>query len=386
MSRAGAPIVASRVLAAALAGGLLLAGCGTRHGGVTLSPAAAARLPVTTAVTTASAAWAVVRTGGRRAGDTFWQLLIRPAHAARWRLVTPPGVADNAGLVLAPTAGGAMTAAFLPSAQLRFTPLATSTDDGAHWTAGLLPARLAPVPGALAALPGGRLLAVTRTGVLESGPGRKAWKSLVTLHALAGSAAGRTCGLTALTAVAAGPSGTPVIGGACGRRRSIGVFGLAKSGWQLLAPGRHAGLRGPVVVLELAAGSGGATTALVREGSGRHPRYARVIVSGPRSTDAVEPLPVRSRELTATFLDAANRLAGIAGGRLAAYATPVLGTRDNSGGFRVSARLPQAGASAGFGPDGRLTVFVPAAAGIAVWTSGKHGGWHRSQAIPVAAP
>jgi hypothetical protein len=380
MSRAGAC-----VLAAAVAGGLLLAGCGTRPGGVTLASAAAARIPITTAVTTASASWAVVRTGGRRPGDSFWQLLVRPAHAVRWRLVTPPGVADNAGLVLAPAAGGAMTVAFLPGAQLRFTPLATSTDDGVHWSAGLLPATLAPVPGALAALPGGRLLAVTRTGVLESDAGGKAWKSVVRLRALAASAAGRKCGLTALTAVAAGPSGTPVIGGACGRRRSIGVFREATSGWQLLAPGRRAGLRGPVVVLELTTGSGGATTALVGEGSGRRARYAQVNVAGgvPVSVSLLRP---RVRMLTATFVNAGDRWAGVAGGRVVAYAPPVLPKRSQGWAFPVSGRLPVSGASAAFGPGGRLTAFVPAAAGIAVWTLGRHSGWHRSQAITVSAP
>ena len=221
---AASPVTASTALAVVAACCLLLAACGTRHRPASFSPVPAPRLPVTTAVTTSGASWAVVRTGGKPAGGTFWQLLVRPAHAAGWRLVTPPGVADNAGLVLAPGAGGAMTVGFVPSALLRFTPLATTTDDGAHWSQGLLPARLAARRARWPRCRAAGCWRSPRPARWSRDAGGTHWKALVTLRALAASAAGRACGLTALTAVAAGPSGAPVLGGFCGRAGTTGLF------------------------------------------------------------------------------------------------------------------------------------------------------------------
>ena len=39
------------------------------------------------------------------ANPTFWEVFVRPATSSTWRLVTPPGVADNGGLVAAADAG-----------------------------------------------------------------------------------------------------------------------------------------------------------------------------------------------------------------------------------------------------------------------------------------
>ena len=331
---AASPVTASTALAVVAACCLLLAACGTRHRPASFSPVPAPRLPVTTAVTTSGASWAVVRTGGRPAGGTFWQLLVRPAHAAGWRLVTPPGVADNAGLVLAPGAGGAMTVGFVPSALLRFTPLATTTDDGAHWSQGLLPARLAALPGALAALPGGRLLAITASGALESGAGGTHWKALVTLRALAASAAGRACGLTALTAVAAGPSGAPVLGGSCGRAGTTGLFLRAASGWYLAPAARHSGRT--TTVLRMARTTGRGTAVLIASGPGRH---LSVAVLRPSVPLAVSQQPVTAcPDLTATFLDAADGWGGVVASGVAVYGSPVLGSPGNGGDFHATGR------------------------------------------------
>ena len=84
------------------------------------------------------------RPGRRR--TSFWQLFVRPATASRWSLVTPPGVADNGGLVAA-GGGTSLVVGFRPSQNLVFSPLATSTDAGRNWTPGLLDAGLADTPG-----------------------------------------------------------------------------------------------------------------------------------------------------------------------------------------------------------------------------------------------
>ena len=56
----------------------------------------------------------------------------RPA-ANRWKLVTPPGTADNGGLVLA-AGGPEMITAFRPSQDLTYTPLTQTSDGGQGWS------------------------------------------------------------------------------------------------------------------------------------------------------------------------------------------------------------------------------------------------------------
>ena len=50
--------------------------------------------------------------------NTFWQLFFRPNSTSRWTLATPPGVADNGGLVISPSplAGAAFLASALVQA------------------------------------------------------------------------------------------------------------------------------------------------------------------------------------------------------------------------------------------------------------------------------
>ena len=62
---------------------------------------AAATAPLATSMTTADGAtWAILAMGGAAADENqFWELFTRPAGNGQWELVTPPGVADNGGLV-----------------------------------------------------------------------------------------------------------------------------------------------------------------------------------------------------------------------------------------------------------------------------------------------
>src|SRR5216683_2411383 len=206
---------------------------------------AAASLPLTTAVAGQKAGWAVVplaRVTGQR--DRFWQLLIQAPASGRWRLATPPGVADTGGLAIAGTPDGTLTAGFVPSEQLRFTPLAMTGDGGAKWSPGLLPVSLAAEPGALASLPGGRLLALTVKSAELSGTDATSWATLVTVRALAASPPGRACGLAGLTAAGAGPSGSPLLAGDCARPGVAGLFAKTAAGWQAAGPALPAELAG----------------------------------------------------------------------------------------------------------------------------------------------
>jgi len=136
---------------------LLAAGCGGTP--ATPPPATQAAPPapsLNTSLDTTAGTWAAVVMGGSAAQENaFWQLFIRPAGSTRWRLVTPPGTADNGGLVLADGSGPALVTGFRPSQYLTFTPLSATSDNGQAWSSqSPLDAALARAPDALAVAPG----------------------------------------------------------------------------------------------------------------------------------------------------------------------------------------------------------------------------------------
>jgi hypothetical protein len=278
--------------AVALAAGTLaavtvVAACGTRPAAVSAPGPRPAAVPLSTSLVTSQGAWAIAVMGGGTGGDGgFWQLFVRPAGASRWSLVTPPGVADNGGLIAA-GGGSDLVVGVRPSQNLVFSPLATSTDTGREWTPGLLDADLADTPGAIALGPSGRLLALLRDGTIEAAPTAGAaaagqWTTLATFGALAASAAGRECGLEGVTAISFGANESLVAAGGCVRPGVAGVFTDAGGTWRsagLRLPG-PAG-RSPVRVLGLAPGgnaallaAGGSVLAAWRDG-------ARWTVSAP---------------------------------------------------------------------------------------------------------
>ena len=160
------------LLPLALAWAGLIAACGSQPARVTSAGPPPATVPLSTSLVTAQGTWAVAVMGGPAAADDdFWQLFVRPAGASRWSLVTPPGVADNGGLVAA-AGTTSVTVGFRPSQNLVFSPLATSTDAGRNWTPGLLDAGLADTPGAIAVGPSGRTLALLQDGTIAGGAGR----------------------------------------------------------------------------------------------------------------------------------------------------------------------------------------------------------------------
>jgi hypothetical protein len=261
--------VRAGVLALACAG--LAAGCGSQPARVAAPAPPAVTPPLVTSLATAQGTWAVTVMGGSDP-DNFWQLFVRPAGSARWALATPEGVASNGGLVAA-AAGSSLVVGFRPSQNLTFSPLATSTDVGRHWTPGLLDADLADSPDALAVAPSGSLLALLADGTIQTAPSASAagqWSRLTTLSALAASAPGRRCGLVAVQAVSFGPDGIPMAAGSCERPGVVGVFAEAGRTWQAVdgsgpvLPGQFG--RDQVQVLGLAA-DGRSTAALALAGN-----------------------------------------------------------------------------------------------------------------------
>ena len=134
--------------------------------------------PSPSSTTTTALATAVLAMGTLSdPANTFYELLDRPSGAAGWTLATPPGVADNGGLVVGPSTTGAVTAGFLPAADLTFSVLAGRAAGSTTWTPGDVPGTLAAEPDALATGPTGQTAAVlsgTDTPVEAQAPGRLA--------------------------------------------------------------------------------------------------------------------------------------------------------------------------------------------------------------------
>ena len=292
--RAGSALAGLALAGVALAGRALLAACGSPPATVrSPAPPPALTAPLSTSLVTGQGTWAVTVMGGAAGtGEGFWQLFVRPAGASRWSLVTPPGVADNGGLVAA-GAGTSLVVGIRPSQNLVFSPLATSTDAGRDWAPGLLGAGLAGTPGAIAAGPSGRLLALLQDGTIEAAPDAAAaasgqWAPLTTLRAVAASPPGRSCGLTGVTSVAFGPNENPMLAGACSRPGAVAVLTDADGTWRsagLALPGR-----GPVRVLGLAAGGAVALLAAGNSVLAAWPDGARWTVSAPVAAGGVRAI------------------------------------------------------------------------------------------------
>jgi hypothetical protein len=251
---------------------LAVTACGSAPARVAVTAAPAVTAPLATSLVTNQGSWAIVVMGGSAASeDNFWELFVQPAGASRWSLVTPPGVADNGGIVAAGSPAS-LLAGFLPSQDLAFSPLADSTSTGKSWTPGLLDAPLANAPDALSTLPGstapgstapaGRVLALLANQAIEAGSATGPWSELTTLKALAASAAGRECGLVKVTTISFWTNGSPIAAGECARPGVAGVFRDTDGTWEAAGPALPAAYAGDLVqVLRL-----NGETALLRAG------------------------------------------------------------------------------------------------------------------------
>lgn len=204
----------------------------------------AVAVPLSGAVTTTTGTWATVVMGKNDGSfDLFWQLFRLDPSTGRLALVTPPGVADNGGLMVAtqPRTGQTLVG-FGASQGLKFSPLADSGNSGRSWSPGGLPAALFAAPSVVALGPAGTALALvgsTSTAgsagqqVLRSRSGLTAWRPFVTTKALRATPAGGTCAIGTLEAVAFDPTGTPLVGTSCRRPDTPGVFVDSDRQWHL---------------------------------------------------------------------------------------------------------------------------------------------------------
>jgi hypothetical protein len=360
----------------------LVAGCGSGSGsqqaagsssGTTASTPSVA-VPLSTSLVTAQGTWAIAVMGGSATSENnFWQLFVRPPAASQWSLVTPPGVADNGGLVAAGT-GTTMVIGFRPSQNLVYSPLAASTDTGKDWTPGLLDADLANDPGALATDPSGQALALLQDGTIEQAPTAAAaaagkWSQLTTRNALAASAPGRNCGLQGVNAVSFGPDKTPITAGNCARPGVAGVFTDVSGTWQaagLTLPAAFS--RDRVQVLGLTATSGG-NAALLLAGD-------RLLAAWSTGTDWTVSAPIAVGSLRASgFGPAGSAWLLLSGGRAETISGP-------GGSWQALPAVPAGTATLAPGPGGGWDALAVSGSKLTVWRLTK-GAWAKVQLIKV---
>jgi hypothetical protein len=391
--RSRAPRRRAWAAAAAAAGGCLLAGCSSAHAPAPAPAPPAATAPLATSLAQAGGrAWAIVAMGGSAADDnSFWEVFTRPAGSSQWALVTPPGVADNGGLVAAvPPAAQGLDVAVRPSQDLTFSPLALTGNGGKSWDTGLVDASVAAVPSALA-LGGGRMLALLTDGAIDQASSAAAWTRLAAPGAIAGSPAGRACHVTALTAVSLTAAGTPLAGASCARPGVAGIFTPAGGSWQAAGPSLTGRLAGePVKVLRLAqfsadsgTGTGAGTMALLQAGSGDGDRGPASLLAawtthGTHWTVS-PPLPANGARVLSSgagpgstavwVLLAGGRAATIAGPGVAWYALPA---------------VPHGTAVLAAGPGGVLNALaVSGSTALTVFQMTPAGAWQQTQVISV---
>jgi hypothetical protein len=377
---------AAGALALALAATVLAAGCDSAAGsGQSVARVGPPRGPalLATSLTTGTGTWAVAVMGGSAAShNNFWQLFVRPAGTTRWKLATPPGVADNGGLVMADAGGRSLIAAFRPSQYLTYTPLAVTRDGGQAWaTAGPLDAALADDPDALATAPGSeRLLALLTTGTIKLAiPGYTRWTTLVTRRALAATAAGRRCGLDSLTAAAFTASGAPMVAGSCSRPGTSGIFASQDGAWQAAGPALPAELaRERVAVLRLTRTPAG-TAALLEAGTWPATTLLAAWRTGTSGHWALSP-PVKlgGAKLTSTSFGRDGAAAIILNGK---HAETITGP---GGSWRLLPALPAGTATLTSGPAGRFSALAIRRAKLTIWQLGSGTTpWRATQVLKV---
>jgi hypothetical protein len=393
--------LAAGLAAAALA--VVAAGCGSTAAGPASAPAGAAPPPTTSLTVPGGPSWAVVEMGGSRAEhNNFWQLVIRPAGAARWALATPPGVADNGGLVAASLGGQALVAGFNPSQDLKFSPLATTYNGGARWAPSLLTAGLASVPSALAAGPGGRLIALTSGGQAEmSAPGGAGWRRLASLPSLAATAAGGTCGLSRLTAAAFSPSGAPLLAGRCARPGVAGIFAYAGGGWHPAGPALPAALaRSRISVFQLTSAGRGTTALLTAVAPGGTASLVAAWAGSSGRWELSVPLPLRGSRILATATGPASvadpATAAVRPGLPSSAGVILSGGRAEyipgpAGTWQRLPALPAHAAALVLGPGGQVSALAASGSILTGWrlavrSAGHAVTWTRTQTMRVPVP
>ena len=278
---------------------------------------ASSTAPMVSAVSTSSDSWVTFPMGDLSDPDnTFWELFHATPNSPGWSLVTPPGVADNGGLVASASAG-AVVVGVVPSGLLRFSPLAESAHGGSSWAPVFLPGALAPLPDALAyaaSSPGGAIALLNGDRALSGPAGLTSWSSLVTAAALRRVAPG--CGVDELDGATLLPTGAPLIATGCLRGGQVGLFTRTATTWRRLPLTLGGALRGTVTTVVRVQSTAAATTVLVLASRGGRHSLSALWQSGAAPWVVGRSLTLGSGvSIRSTAVNAAGDVAVLLGGR-----------------------------------------------------------------------
>lgn len=374
-------------LAASVFTTILLAACGSSVRAPYRSVAPSIPTPLATSIQTSAGTWATVPMGHLDEPlNTFWQLLFRPTGSASWsNQVKATAVATNGGLVLASPGGPGLLVGVRPTNLLTFSPLIYTSDAGRSWSTGLLADGLAARPDALASDSASHMLALVNTHaeaqVLASTVGASKWRTSVTTRVLASTAAGRSCGLSAITAVAH-LTETPLAGASCSRPGVLGIFAIRGGASRLLeAPPPTSLARDRIDVLALQS-DGNGLSALLGTSEGSAISLVAAWYRG-RHWSASQPLHVDASERVSSFgPTSANGIFVL----LASSSGPArLAVASNTGaGWRQLPPPPADTATVAFGPAASVDALAVEDTVLKVWTLAAHSrGWVHAQSIKV---
>lgn len=386
------PTARPALIALALVSTALTAGCGAA---ASSGQAPAAEAPpggtpfLATSLVTPAGTWAITVMGGSVSShNNFWQLFARPAGSTTWKLVTPPGVPDNGGLVAAGASGQLLITGFRPSQYLTYTPLALTRDSGRAWSpTGPLDAALANAPDALAAAPGtGHLVALLTNGAVKAAaPGYTRWTILTSQRSLAVTPAGRRCGLTSLTAATVTPAGAPLLAGRCSRPGTAGIFVDSNGTWQAAGPALPATLdRQDTTVLRLTRTSQG-VVALLETGSGPKASLLAAWPAGSGGHWALSPpLQLHGAKLDSASFGPGGAVSLVLAGNRGGAGSRGEAITGAGAAWRSLPALPAGTATLAPGPSGGFDALAVHRTRLTVWQLGPgSAGWRVTQAMNV---
>jgi hypothetical protein len=289
-----------------------LVGCGLAAGPAQAVPGA----PVVSAVSTSTDSWVTLPMGDLSdPNNTFWELFHTVPGASHWSLATPPGVADNGGLIESASAGTAVVGV-LPSQLLRFSPLAQSADGGTSWVPVFLPGALVSAPDALAyesGSPGGAIALVSGDRALRGAIGLSSWSPLVSAATL--SRASPECGVVGLDGATLLAGGAPLIATGCQRGGQIGLFTQTATTWHSAGFTLGGSLRGAATTVLRVQSTSAATTVLALVSRGRQRALVALWQSGAAPWSATGPLALASgTSVRSTAVNAAGDISVLLGG------------------------------------------------------------------------
>ncbi|MEP7026159.1 MAG: hypothetical protein ABJB47_20625, partial [Actinomycetota bacterium] len=191
------------------------------------------------------------------------------------------------------------------------------------------------------------------------------------------------CGLTALTAVAFGPSGAPLLAGPCSRPGVAGLFSFTDGAWHATGPALPAALAGRRISLLRLAMTGSRMVALLTAGStSLYAAWAPAGTTGRGPWVLSAPLALAG----ATVRSTATGPAGSAGVVLSTGHGVTVAGPTPAAPWQPLPALPPHTAELALGPARQISALAPDRAVLVSWRLAGTGSWVREQVMKVPLP